>query len=69
LRFASSIPARSNRRIPLRGPPLWDGCGDAQIDHGVRVVAAGPNMSNFSRFQNAQLIEAKFATEELRHDV
>jgi len=32
-------------------------------------VAAGPNMSNFSRFQNAQLIEAKFATEELRHDV
>jgi len=34
-----------------------------------QAVAAGPNMSNFSRFQNAQLIEAKFATEELRHDV
>ena len=22
---------------PARGPPLWDGCGDAQIDHGVHI--------------------------------
>ena len=22
---------------PARGPPLWDGCGEAQIDEGVEI--------------------------------
>jgi hypothetical protein len=33
--------ARHFREIhaPARGPPLWDDCGDAQIDHVMQIEA------------------------------
>lgn len=35
--FASSKPACGAFIAPARRPPLWEDCGDAQIDHGVHI--------------------------------